>query len=279
MFFFNGTSSYHGMDVTLTKRFSQGFSFRANYTFSKSLDLNSTPSATSGSNSPQTIYSRYDLKLSKGVSSFSTKNKFNANFSYELPFGSGKALGASSTGVVSQLISGWQWNGIFTARQGFPYSPVVSSNRSGNGDSRLPDVPNVNPNHSGSVNSGTSAGCGSGSGLVRAGEKLGTRERYYDPCAFSFPTAGTFGNVGRGRFIGPGSWNIDTSLFKGISLTENWDMQFRFEVFNAFNHTNYASPSPNVFSGTAGNYAPAAGRITDTSTTSRELQFALRLQF
>jgi hypothetical protein len=56
-------------------------------------------------------------------------------------------------------------------------------------------------------------------------------------------------------------------------------MQFRFEVFNAFNHTNYASPSPNVFSGTAGNYAPAAGRITDTSTTSRELQFALRLQF
>ncbi len=273
IFFFNAANSYNGLDLTLQKRFSQGFSIRTNYTFSKSFDINSSYLTSTGTNSPQTTASRYDLSLNRGVSSFSVKHQFNSNFSVELPFGSGKPFGSSATGFWDKLISGWQWNGILRSRSGFPFTPTVGTNRSGNGDSRSPDTPNRNPNFTGSITSGTTAGCAG----TPAGQKLGTPERYYDPCAFDLPIAGTFGNVGRGTFRGPGSFNVDTSLFKRIPLSENWNMQFRFEVFNAFNQANFASPQFVTFSGA--NRAPAAGRITSTSTTSREIQFALRLSF
>ena len=101
--------------------------------------------------------------------------------------------------------------------------------------------------------------------------------QWFDPNAFQLPIGGTFGNSGRSGYKGPGLFNVDASLFKKIPLTENWIMQFRFEVFNAFNRSNFVSPSPVTFSGA--NFAPAAGRITSTATTSRQLQFALRLTF
>jgi hypothetical protein len=258
MFFFDATSSYHGLDVTLTKRMSNGFSFRTNYTWSKSLDINSTPSGTAGTNSPQTVFTRYNLKLSRGVSSFSATNKFNANFSYELPFGQGRHFGANAGGVANSIIGGWQLNGIFTARDGFPYTPVMGSNRSGNGDARNPDVPDMNPSFNGNPT-------------------IGTVQRWFDPNQFALPIAGTFGDAGRGRLIGPGLINFDASLFKDFRITERWRAQFRFETFNLFNHANFTTPSPGVFSGTT--IAPAAGRITSTSNHARELQFALRLEF
>jgi hypothetical protein len=263
MFFFGGTNSYNGLDLSLTKRFSDGLSFRANYTFSKALDLNSSqsaqsPTGASGANSPLMVFTRYNLGLSRGPAAFNLKNKFNANFSYELPFGSGKAFGSSASGLLDKMISGWQWNGILSVRDGIPFTPQVGRNISGNGDSRTPDLPDRNPNFSGPF-------------------ILGEVERWYDPNAFQLPIPGTFGNNGRGHHVGPGLFTVDTSLFKGIALSESWDMQFRFEVFNAFNHVNFAVPNLVVFSGNA--ISSTAGRITNTATNSRELQFALRLTF
>ena len=91
------------------------------------------------------------------------------------------------------------------------------------------------------------------------------------------PTPGTFGNVSRGSLIGPGLFNVDTSLFKKFTIRETVNLQFRAEVFNVFNHANFSYPNAVVFSGNE--ISPSAGVVTQTATTSRQLQFALKLLF
>jgi hypothetical protein len=145
-----------------------------------------------------------------------------------------------------------------SAQSGFPITPRVGRNISGSGTSRNPDAPDRNPNFSGE-------------------EIVGSHTQWFNPQAFVLPIVGTFGNAGKGILRGPSLFNVDTSLFKRFSIHENYDLQFRFEAFNVLNHTNFGNPSPIVFSGN--NYSPTVGRITDTATRSRELQFALRLTF
>src|SRR5882724_817243 len=250
--FFNGTSSYHSGNVSLTKRSSRGLTFKGNYTFSKILDVNSAILAASATNEPATMLNPFDMKLSKGLASFNLQHQFNANFLYPLPIGSG------ASGLAPKLFGGWQWSGALNIQSGFPFTPQVGSNSSGTGDTLIPDVPNRNPDFKGHV-------------------ILGKVGRWFDPRAFLLPPAGTFGNVARGSFIGPGFWNLDTSLAKKFSVTEQVSMQFRAEAFNIFNHPNFASPNPVVFTGN--NYSSSAGAITATSTASRQIQFALKLLF
>src|SRR5207302_6794173 len=96
-------------------------------------------------NESGTVLNRYNLRLSKGIASYSNQHQFSSNFLYQLPFGRGKAFGSGASGWVEKLIGSWQWNGILTAQSGYPVVPLVGSNRSGNGDARNPDVPNWNP--------------------------------------------------------------------------------------------------------------------------------------
>ena len=108
--------------------------------------------------------------------------------------------------------------------------------------------------------------------------------RYFDPNAFLLPATGTFGNVSRGRFTGPGFWNVDLSLFKRIPLKEKLNLQFRAEAFNILNHANFNSPiAGNVVFDTSdpSRYAGSAGAITETAPShgERQIQFALRLEF
>jgi hypothetical protein len=185
-------------------------------------------------------------------------HQFNGSFSYQLPFGSGKRFGSGANGVVEHLIGGWQWNGIVTAQSGFPFTPLVGSNSSGTGDANQSDVPNWNPNFTGPV-------------------ILGKPDQWYDPKAFAMPTAGTFGNVSRGSLRGPGLVTFDTSLFKRIKINEEMNLQFRTEAFNVFNHANFSYPNQIVFSGSG--YSSSAGVISTTATSSRQIQFALKLMF
>lgn len=107
---------------------------------------------------------------------------------------------------------------------------------------------------------------------------LRTPERWYDPNAFALPEAGTFGNVGRNVLVGPGFQEVDLSLFKTTRLSEQFNLQFRVETFNLFNHTNFALPSAIALT-PSGAPASAAGRITRTATTSRQIQFGLKLNW
>jgi len=256
--FFAGNSNYHALNVSLVQRASHGLAFKTNYTFSKGLDLNSAITSSSGTNQPQGILNPYNLGLNKGIAAFSLRHQFNTNFSYELPFGRGQRWGSGASGLVDQFISGWQWNGIFSAQTGFTFTPQVGTNISGTGDTFNPDVPNWNPAFSGPV-------------------ILGKPNQWYDPRAFLLPIAGTFGNVSRGSLGGPALTTLDTSLFKKFTINERWSLQLRAEAFNILNHANFGNPRTVVFSGN--NYASSAGVITSTATTSRQIQFALKLLF
>jgi len=257
-----GTASYHAMNVSVLKRATRGLTFKANYSWGKVLDLNSAILAPSGENEPPNLLSPYNRQWNKGVAAYSVEHQFNTNFSYQLPFGNGQHFGGGAAGWVNHLIGGWQWNGIFNAQSGFPFTPLIGFNNTGSGDGATVDIPNLNPNFKGKV-------------------ITGTVDRWFDPGAFTVPTPGTYGNAGRSSFRGPGLFNVDTSLFKRIPIREGMNLQFRAEVFNVLNHANFAYPNGIIWQGNSSNYSvsDSAGEITATSTTSRQIQLALRLVF
>jgi hypothetical protein len=106
---------------------------------------------------------------------------------------------------------------------------------------------------------------------------LGQPGQWYNTNAFVLPAFGTYGNLGRGVFTGPGLTEVDVSLFKNTGISERLRAQFRAEFFNVLNHTNLGTPNPTVFSGSNNN--ASAGLITTLATTPRQIQFGLKLIF
>jgi len=106
---------------------------------------------------------------------------------------------------------------------------------------------------------------------------IGSPNEYFNPLAFEPPANGTFGNVGRDVLIGPGLATVDFSVLKNTVLTERTKLQFRAEFFNILNHANFNTPNPVVFGSATDVPLPTAGVITSTSTTSRQIQFGLKL--
>jgi len=99
----------------------------------------------------------------------------------------------------------------------------------------------------------------------------------FNPNAFIQPLPGTYGNVGRNILQAPGLAETDLSFTKLFSFSERLHLQFRTEVFNLFNHTNFNAPNPVVYASGTGGPSPTAGVITATSNTSRQIQFGLKL--
>jgi hypothetical protein len=253
-----GNTSYNALQIDVSRRFSQGFQLRANYTWSKNLDINSALTIAQANNQPQMVMNRNDLHRDWGPSALNITHQSSISATYELPFGRGKHWGAGATGFEDKLIGGWQLNGIATLLSGFPFTPQVGSNRSGDGDTRNPDRPSLNPAFTGPV-------------------VLGKQSRWFDPNAFILPAVGTWGNLGRGVYNGPGLAELDLSLFKTASISEQVRLQFRAEFFNALNHSNFGTPSAIVFSGNA--ISSSAGFIGTAATTPRQIQLGLKLIF
>ena len=238
-----GNSSYHSLQVEGTRRLSRGLQFRANYTWSKNLDMNSGLTGAQSNNQAQMILDRNDLRRDWGPSALNAAHQGSISLHYDLPFGHGKKIG------------GWQVNSIATLLSGFPFTPQIGANRSGDGDTRNPDRPVLNPSFSGPV-------------------VLGSPNQWFNPNAFLLPTAGTYGNLGRGTYSGPGLADLDTSLLKNTFIGERLNAQFRAEFFNILNHTNFGTPNAIAFAGSS--YSGSAGLITATATTSRQIQFGLK---
>ncbi len=250
--FTEGNTSYNALQVDFTRRLSKGLQFRGNYTWSKNLDMNSGLTVAQALNQPQMISNRNNLPLDWGPAALNVTHQSSMSVTYDLPFGK------NLTGFSGKVLGGWQVNGIATLLTGFPFTPLLGSNRSGDGNTRNPDRPNLNPNFTGPV-------------------ILGNQTQWYNPAAFLVPNAGTFGNLGRGTYNGPGLAEVDMSVFKNTALSERFKLQFRAEIFNLLNRANFGTPNATVFSGT--NVSASAGLITTLTTTPRQIQFGLKLAF
>ena len=258
MLFSEGNNNYNSLQLDLTRRFRQGLQFRVNYTWSKNLDIGSGIASSQARNESSSILNPYDLGRDWGPASLNVTHQSSQSFSYELPVGRGKPWLSGAGGLAEKLAGGWQVNGIVTLQSGFPFTPLIGSNRSGNGDIRNQDRPSVNPAFTGPV-------------------IIGSPNQWFNPNAYVFPTPGTFGNVGRSVLTGPVMAVVDFSVFKDTRISEQVGLEFRAEVFNIINRANFGLPNPIVFS--AGRVSPVAGLITETTTSSRQMQFGLRLTF
>jgi hypothetical protein len=250
--FTEGNSSYNSFQTDLRHRISHGLSLRANYTWSKNLDINSALTGAQANNEAQMVLNRNNIRSDWGLSALNAEHQFSLSAQYDLPFAHG------ATGLTKKLIAGWQLNGIATLISGFPVTPLIGSNRSGDGDTRNPDRPSLNTAFTGPI-------------------VTGNPNQWFNPNAFILPTAGTYGNVGRGVLNGPGLANLDLSFFKNIDMAERLKLQIRSEFFNSLNHTNLGTPNAVAFS--SGQVSATAGLITNTATTSRQIQFGLKLIF
>ena len=251
--FSEGISSYNGFEVDVTQRLSHGLQFRGVYTYSKGLDDGDNMNTSIATNSPAFTANPHDPMADYGRASFDVRHAAVINGTYDLPFGRSSA----PSEWVNRLMANWQISGIETLQTGLPFTPQLGYNPSNDGDSRNPVRPSWNPAFSGPIIEGGST-------------------QYFNPAAF-IPLNGTYGNVGRNVLQGPGIGETDFSLAKKISITERFNAQFRAEFFNVFNHTNFNTPNPVVYTAATGGPSPTAGVITSTSTTSRQIQFGLKL--
>jgi Carboxypeptidase regulatory-like domain len=249
-----GVSSYNGLEVDFNQRFSHGFQLRGVYTYSKNLDDGTALNSSVGVNAPGFVMFPLNTRLDWGRATTDVRNLASINGSYDLPFGKGK------TGWQEKLLHGWTLSGIATVQSGFPFTPQLGFNPSNNGDSRDPVRPSWNGSFTGPV-------------------ILGGPNQYFNPNAFIVPVAGTYGNVGRDTLTGPGLAELDLSASKNTRLSERINLQFRAEFFNILNHANFATPNPVVFSSATTTPSPTAGVISSTASTSRQIQFGLKLLF
>jgi hypothetical protein len=253
-----GNSSYNALELDATRRFGEGFQLRANYTWSKNLDMNSALTGAQATNQAQMILDRNDLRRDWGPSALNPAQQAGISALYDLPFGRNRRW-FSGVGVwEDKVVGGWQLTGICTLLSGFPFTPLIGTNRSGDGDVRNPDRPSINPAFTGAV-------------------LLQQATEWFNPNAFILPAAGTYGDVGRGTLSGPGLADVDIAVVKNTSVTERLSLQFRSEVFNLLNRVNLGAPNATVFSNGAIN--PSAGVITTLATPSRQIQFGLKLIF
>ena len=257
-YFSEGDSSYNALQVDLNHRFSGGFSIRGVYTRSKTIDDGDSLNATTSGGEPALASNPFNLRADRGLANFDVRNVGVINASYALPFGKGRHFLAAATGLEKAVVSGWMLNSIVTLQGGFPFTPQLSYNPSNNGDTRNPVRPFVNPAFNGPVIEGKPS-------------------QWFNPAAFLAPpnNSGFYGNLGRDTLIGPGLAAWDLSFLKDTAVHERLNLQFRAELFNLLNRANFNTPNAIVF--TPSGVSPTAGVITSTSTTSRQIQFGVKL--
>ncbi|HKR01217.1 MAG TPA: TonB-dependent receptor [Pyrinomonadaceae bacterium] len=265
----DGNSKYNSLQISVTKRFSQGLQLLSAYTLGKSID---TYSGT-GVNEITTVPGdQLDLSTNRGPSDFDRRHRFVTSFVYDLP-----KLQTGSF-LKRALFNNYQFNGIVTLQTGTPFSIIES-----NGTSVIQRA-NFAPGFSGSAE-------GSGSTTDRLNS-------YFNTAAFTrstlflvgttrnpaFDPSAPYGNTPRNFLYGPGQKNVDFAVVKFMPFSERLRGEFRTEFFNIFNFANFANPinnvlAPAVFNPSTGTFVPTFGRITSTSSGPRVIQFAFKLNF
>ena len=252
-------SYYDALQVDFAKRASHGFDFHAAYTWGKSID---TLSATEADDAfPNGLFNQFffNPRTSRGLSDFNVAQAVVASFNWEIPGPE------SNWKVVRWAASGWQLGGLYKASTGQPFTAILGGDPVGQKVDETSEPPDRI----------TGPGC-------QTLTNPGNPDHYIKTQCLAFPNpSNRWGNLGRNTLIGPGQSKLDASIFKNNRIqriSETFNAQFRAEFFNILNHTNFSSPtSNNVVFDQNGVPVPSAGLITSTQTTSRQIQFALKL--
>ncbi|MGB6843936.1 MAG: carboxypeptidase regulatory-like domain-containing protein [Candidatus Acidiferrales bacterium] len=245
--FSNGTASYNALQAGVEKHLSHSLQFQSNFTWSKTLDTASSGNISFGTNE---LPNPFDLGYNYGISSENVPFIWVSNFIYTSP------LLRDKNQFIQQTLGGWELSGIVTLQSGFPFGIA-----GGYGD------------NSGSLQGGDRADIVPGQNFdVRKGGQSQWLNEYFNTAAFTFNAPGTFGDSGRNMFQGPPSKNVDAAIAKNWSVRERYNLPFRWEMFNAFNHPNFGTPDANV--GDGGSF----GKITSLGPM-RVMQAGLKFAF
>lgn len=248
----DGFSDYHSLQMKAEQRFSKGLAYLFSYTWSKATDLAcSGYIGAEGCHITQPYYpSPYLYGMDHGPADFDLRHVATGSFVYELPFGKGKRF-ATGNAALNLLAGGWQVSGIISLRSGIALTPAVNNaaqTNIGTGVQPRPDL----------------------TGSILAANQ--DRYQWFNTAAFALPSGFSYGTAGKNILRGPSSHNEDVSMFKNFPLYgEALRLQFRADMFNAFNATRYSNP--NVTHGT-----PTFGQIT-SAASGRVVQFALKAIF
>jgi outer membrane receptor protein involved in Fe transport len=297
--FYQGRSYFNALEVQLAKRMSHGFQAQGTFTWGKSMDTSSATLAGDAFGNSISSLNWFDMSLTRGLSDFNVGRTLVLNATWDVP------APKSFSGPGRWLADGWELGMIFTVGDGVPFTPTWGTGSDPANTLSSDDF--AYPNRLGG------AGCSS---LTNPGHP----ENYIKTECFAVPTAPNSafwnancdpappslagpvdpaslqcfnlrGNSGRNIIIGPGVTNLDFSVFKNNQIkriSEDFNVQFRVEMFNILNHPNFAPPGPgdantDIFDATGASLAPSgggtAGVLLKTTTPERQIQFALKVIF
>jgi hypothetical protein len=249
------TSTDNALQMNLTRRFRNGATFGAIYTYSRAIDY------ADNNDSGLTFNYVPEWGRNKALAGFDRTHNFQMYANYALPFGHGHNM--LSNGIASKLAGGWALNTILSRTSGTPFSVTASGtslNAPGNTQTANQVLGNVQ---------------------ILGGH--GPNSPYFDPAAFSPVTTVAFGSSGRDILRGPGLFNIDMSLFRDFAVTERFKLQFRAEAFNLSNTPQFGNPAANVSSATFnsdGSIKALNGyAVVSSASNERQLRFALKFSF
>jgi hypothetical protein len=261
----SGSSIYHSLQLITTQRLSRGLQYSLAYTYSKSIDDSSTdPGSTAGGGRPDVPNAGFvvqgdprNLRLNRGPSDFDRTNRFSASFVYDLP----------SFGLKSRFLTGFSFSGFVQIQSGAPFS-IFSSEPELQTAAQSTDIargsgglfrpgfgrPNLAP------------------GMTIEDLRRASGDMSFNPAAIT-SSLGQFGNLGRNVLRGDRQKRVDFGIAKLTPLTERVTLEFRGDIFNAFNNVNFALPNNDLQDGTD------FGRVTNTVGGPRIAQFSLKLRF
>jgi hypothetical protein len=254
--FNDSNSSFHSLQASLQRSFTNGWLWQTQYMWSHAITDGSV-----GAGESVSVENVSCRACDRSSSPYDVRHTITMNSVYQLPFGPGKKY-FQAGGVQGRLMGGWELSGILTASSGRPVNITVTRSASDMPDgNRSNQRPNLVP----------------GVSIYPANQTI---NNWFNPAAFAVPAKGTWGNLGRFVGRGPGYYELDTALRKSIAITERYRVSFRAEAFNLFNHPIYGNPAANISS------RSSFGRITTIlnngavgTGTPRRVQLMLRVDF
>ena len=244
-----GTDHYDSMQTTVNRRFQHGLTIGSQWTYGHSLGN------TGGSNEAQTTVNPFNFNQDRGNNAFDVRHSYNVTALYEIPVGRGRKFLKDSPKAADVLLGGWELGGILNGRTGLPIdltmarndivytvkatgqfvaAPIVDAN--GN----ILTTPVINNPYDGAFRSNRRPNVVSGVSPFLSDPN--DKRVFLNPAAFMIPAPGEFGDLGRWAMHGPSLAQLDLTLHKRVNLTEKVNVEFRAEVYNILNHTNFANP-------------------------------------